>query len=162
MLITAFLFFVTFAHHIEDDTFFAPDNHGRFFVVFPQEEQGGGLPNSSSLPPVLRSTANEKEKQQQHLTIHNGNYNAVSTMTTNALPQPQDDLWHVSVVILTFKKHDALAKLLSTVISQKGVNLEIIIVDNGCKPATQQVVQDAFNMTLNGTQQQEEEGTRKK
>jgi Predicted glycosyltransferases len=114
-----------------------------------EEGEGGGHD-------IISFTVVDEAEQHIHHNVASSasDYN---TTSRNIPPDNDDFLYHVSVVILTFKKHDALAKLLPTVISQKGVTLEIIIVDNGCKPATQQVVQDAFNMTLNGTQQQQDD-----
>ena len=54
----------------------------------------------------------------------------------------------LSIVILTYQKHDLLKKLLPTVINQKGINFEIVIVDNGCVPDTKQVIDEAFSKDL--------------
>jgi len=48
----------------------------------------------------------------------------------------------VSVVILTYKKYDALAKLMSSVLKQKSCNYEIIVADNGCLSETKTVVNE--------------------
>jgi len=50
-----------------------------------------------------------------------------------------DDI-EVSVVILTYKKHQALANLLPSVLKQKPSNFEIILVDNGCFDETKTVI----------------------
>ena len=55
------------------------------------------------------------------------------------------DMPVVSVVILTYRKYDALAKLLPSVLVQETpFNFEIIIADNGCLHETEQVISNAF------------------
>eukprot|EP00586_Coscinodiscus_wailesii_P000698 CAMPEP_0172484550 /NCGR_PEP_ID=MMETSP1066-20121228/12048_1 /TAXON_ID=671091 /ORGANISM="Coscinodiscus wailesii, Strain CCMP2513" /LENGTH=752 /DNA_ID=CAMNT_0013249159 /DNA_START=284 /DNA_END=2542 /DNA_ORIENTATION=+ len=52
----------------------------------------------------------------------------------------------VSVVILTYRKHDALAKLLLSVLEQKTHNFfEIIIVDNGCFDETKVAIETVLH-----------------
>ena len=50
----------------------------------------------------------------------------------------------VSIVILTYKKIDGLAKLIPSVLKQNPNIYEIIIVDNCCLPETQSVVKEEF------------------
>ena len=50
----------------------------------------------------------------------------------------------VSIVILTYKKIDGLAKLIPSVLKQNPNIYEIIIVDNCCLPETQSVVKEGF------------------
>uniref|UniRef100_A0A7S1ZWM9 Glycosyltransferase 2-like domain-containing protein n=1 Tax=Ditylum brightwellii TaxID=49249 RepID=A0A7S1ZWM9_9STRA len=50
----------------------------------------------------------------------------------------------VSVIILTYKKHLALAKLLPSVLQQKKCKFEIIIADNGCLEDTRKVIDGTF------------------
>ena len=52
----------------------------------------------------------------------------------------RDDI-EVSVVILTYKKPKALAKLLPSVLTQKPSNFEIILVDNGCLDETKNLIE---------------------
>ncbi len=51
----------------------------------------------------------------------------------------------VSVVILTYQRHELLQNLLPSVIRQNPANFEVIIVDNGCLPETKNVIADAFS-----------------
>ena len=52
----------------------------------------------------------------------------------------------VSVVVLTYQKHDLLSDLLTSVIHQKpGFVFEVIVVDNGCIPETREVVEMVFH-----------------
>jgi GT2 family glycosyltransferase len=47
-------------------------------------------------------------------------------------------------VVLTYKKDEALAKLLPSLLYQDLPNFEVVIVDNGCLLETKQVIGDAF------------------
>jgi GT2 family glycosyltransferase len=50
----------------------------------------------------------------------------------------------VSIIILTYKKHLALAKLLPSVLEQRKCKFEIIIADNGCLEDTKKVIDGTF------------------
>ncbi len=67
----------------------------------------------------------------------------VVTTTTND-SSGQSETLDVSIVILTNDKYDLLAQSLPTIIRQKQINFEVIIVDNKCHPETKKVVFDAF------------------
>lgn len=61
---------------------------------------------------------------------------------------PNDDVASaISVIILTYKKHEALSRLIPSVLHQKPSELifEVIIADNGCLIETEKVFNDAYN-----------------
>mmetsp|Transcript_7463 Transcript_7463/g.14124 ORF Transcript_7463/g.14124 Transcript_7463/m.14124 type:complete len:819 (-) Transcript_7463:1552-4008(-) len=119
-------------------------------IIIPQEQQGlswgpllmfpTGGSSSDGTGEIQQRSNQHSEDEEEHLASLD--------------PAPHEDDYHkllldvVSIVILTHDKQDALAKLLSSVISQKGITFEIIIVDSGCKPKTERVVQDAFDMMI--------------
>lgn len=48
----------------------------------------------------------------------------------------------ISIILLTYSKYLKLADLLPSVLFQRPFNFEIILVDNGCKPETREVLDD--------------------
>ena len=58
---------------------------------------------------------------------------------------PEPKKVDLSVVILTYNKHALLKKLMPSIINQKGVAFELILVDNGCLQQTKQVYDEVFS-----------------
>ena len=73
---------------------------------------------------------------------------ALMMIEDNLMPlliTPEPKRVDLSVVILTYNKHLLLKQLMPSIISQKGVNFELILVDNGCLQETKQVYDEMFS-----------------
>uniref|UniRef100_A0A7S2EV24 Glycosyltransferase 2-like domain-containing protein n=1 Tax=Ditylum brightwellii TaxID=49249 RepID=A0A7S2EV24_9STRA len=91
----------------------------------------------------IKHSIPQSQTKQEQKVCYSFPDGAAKSKKIEALSTSNDDI-KITAIILTYKKHEALARLLPSLLFQELSNFEVIIVDNGCLPETKQVIEDAF------------------